>query len=127
MELDSSSDSITVACRKNSLNEKCLDILNLFSDITYYKGNSILYTLNAIVGNEKFQKIIQVYLKEFLYSTANTDDFITVVEEVSKMNLRPFLESYLYQNTVPMLIAEKGDNGTYILKQKSSSNFDNST
>lgn len=120
---DSSVKSISIACREKSSIEACQNVMNHFSSITYDKGSILMYTFNKVVGEEKFQEIIRKYLLKFQYKNANTNDFITLAEEVSQMNLRPFLESYLYQNTVPLINVEKGDDGTYILTQRSSGVF----
>ncbi|XP_078070754.1 aminopeptidase Q-like [Mustelus asterias] len=49
-------------------------ILDMFSDITYYKGASIIHMVSNFMTEELFAKGIRSYLKTFSYSNAVTDD-----------------------------------------------------
>lgn len=39
-------------------------------------------------------------------------------EVVPKIEIRPFMESYLYQERFPLISVEEDGNGTFILKQE---------
>ncbi|KAJ8937128.1 hypothetical protein NQ318_000623, partial [Aromia moschata] len=82
------------------------------------QGAAILLMLESIIGEEAFQKVVQRFLKTHAYGTVTTNDFITAIEDVvPEMNLRDFIESYVYQNRFPLIHVESG-NGTFILKQQ---------
>nr|CAH7734839.1 unnamed protein product [Callosobruchus chinensis] len=94
------------------------DIFEKFTDIVYDKAAYVLLMLEDVVGEEKFKKIIQAFLKGHVYKTATTNDFLVTVETVvPHINLRSFLESYLFQNKFPVVsIQMQGDK--YVLTQQ---------
>ncbi|XP_041041651.1 aminopeptidase Q-like isoform X1 [Carcharodon carcharias] len=49
-------------------------IMEMFSDITYYKGASIIHMISNFMTEELFVKGLRSYLKAFSYSNAVTDD-----------------------------------------------------
>ena len=91
------------------------DYLKSDGDI-YGKGAVVLHTLRYLIGDEAFFKS----LKRMAYPTkesekltdgrqtrfVNTDDFKTIAEEESKMDLDWFFEVYLRQPELPELVQE---------------------
>ncbi|XP_048382972.1 aminopeptidase Q-like isoform X2 [Stegostoma tigrinum] len=49
-------------------------IMEMFSDITYIKGASIIHMISNFMTEELFAKGLRSYLKAFSYSNAETDD-----------------------------------------------------
>ncbi|KAG5884358.1 hypothetical protein JTB14_030797 [Gonioctena quinquepunctata] len=95
------------------------DILGKFNSIIYEKGAGVILMLEDLIGEEKFKQSIRKFLSAHAFGSATTNDFITVVEEiVPDVNIRSFLESFLYQNKFPVVEVKNFENGTYILKQK---------
>ncbi|CAH1977070.1 unnamed protein product [Acanthoscelides obtectus] len=94
------------------------DIFDKFTDIVYDKAAGVLLMLEDVVGEEKFKKIVQAFLKSHIYKTVTTNDFLVAVETVvPHINLRGFLESYLFQNRFPVVsIQMEGDK--YVLTQQ---------
>ena len=95
------------------------DYLSSDGDI-YGKGASILHTLRYLIGDEAFFRA----LRRMAYPTkemekltdgkqtrlVNTDDFLTIAEQESKMKLDWFFELYLRQPKLPKLIYEQVEN-----------------
>lgn len=49
-------------------------INQIFDDISYSKGASLIRMLNGFLGQETFMNGVRSYLKEFAYSNATTND-----------------------------------------------------
>lgn len=74
--------------------------------------------IEFVIGEGAFQEVVRTFLKRHAYKTATTNDFISTIEEiVPNMELRNFIESYLYQTRFP-LINVIGSDGRYVLKQQ---------
>ena len=86
---------------KNKTDETILIPINEFRRpenvfiLPYDKGMWILDMLRYITGEETFQKIMDAYLSNFRYKTADTEDFIRICENVSGKNLKWFFNQWL--------------------------------
>ncbi len=95
------------------------DYLKSDGDI-YTKGAVVLHTLRYLIGDEAFFRS----LRRMCYPTkemesvtdgrqtrlVNTDDFLTIAEQESKIDLDWFFELYLRQPKLPKLISETTGN-----------------
>jgi aminopeptidase N len=103
------------------------DFIKSDGDI-YGKGAVILHTLRYLIGDDAFFRALRrmAYPTKAMESMTggrqqrlvNTDDFLTIAEEESKMELDWFFEVYLRQPKLPRLVQEKkymGDTSGYIL------------
>ena len=95
------------------------DFVNSDGDI-YGKGAVVLHTLRYLIGDDAFFRA----LRRMSYPTkemetftdgrqtrlVNTDDFLTIAEHESKMELDWFFEVYLRQPKLPKLITETSGN-----------------
>ena len=75
----------------------------LLNDNSYQKGSWVLHMLRRKLGDEVFQKGIQTYYATYKGSNASTDDFMHVMEKVSKQNLQLFFKQWLYTAGQPVL------------------------
>lgn len=92
------------------------DYLNSDGDI-YGKGAYVLHTLRYLIGDDAFfrslrrmaypTKEMESYTDGRQTRLVNTDDFLTIVNQESKMNLDWFFELYLRQPKLPKLVAEE--------------------
>lgn len=86
--------------------------------IIFLQAANLLLILESIIGEDKFKETIRKYLKKFAYKTVTTNDFLTTLEEVvPNIDVRSFMESYLYQKAYPLITIDEESNGTYILRQ----------
>ncbi|MEM4239491.1 MAG: HEAT repeat domain-containing protein, partial [Nitrososphaerota archaeon] len=79
----------------------------LFDTHSYQKGGLVLNMLRAQLGEDAFRKGLNLYLRRFAYSVADTEDFRKVMEEVSGKNLELFFEQFFYNAGHPSLRVEE--------------------
>ncbi|MDP4175755.1 MAG: M1 family metallopeptidase [Bacteroidota bacterium] len=68
----------------------------LFGTTVYDKGAWILHMLRFEVGDSVFFNILRTYYNEFKYKNASSEDFINVVNSVSKRDLNYFFDQWLF-------------------------------
>lgn len=72
------------------------------SSLTFYqKGAWALHVLRTEVGDEVFQKLIKRYLNTYKFKSAETADFIKIVEEESNTKLDWFVKAWLENPKLP--------------------------
>lgn len=101
MELDSlqSARSIRQPIESNH------DIKNAFDAITYQKGGAVLAMFEHWVGEDTFQKGIQLYLRRHQGRTATSDDLLAALDEVSERKVTAPFRTFLTQPGVPLVFA----------------------
>jgi aminopeptidase N len=79
------------------------DYMQLLNANSYQKGGWILHMLRHAVGNDAFHKIIREYYKRYAGKNANSDDFITLAQQVCGKPLAPMLNQWLRKPGLPVL------------------------
>jgi aminopeptidase N len=79
------------------------DYMQLLNANSYQKGGWILHMLRRTVGDTVFHKIIREYYSRYAGKNANSDDFITLAQEVSGKQLAPMLNQWLHLPGLPVL------------------------
>jgi len=74
---------------------------HLFCRIEYDKAAWVLHMLRFVVGDDSFFKILKKYAQDYAYSTASTEDFETVCEQVYGSDLGWFFNQWIYQSGYP--------------------------
>jgi len=78
------------------------DINAIFSSsLSYNKGSWVLHMLRHVVGDAAFFNIMQQHIIDHAYSTATTEDFQTVCESESGMDLGFFFQQWIYGEYYP--------------------------
>ncbi len=72
------------------------DLMRLLSTNSYQKGAWVLHMLRRELGDDLFWKGIRLYYERYRNTNAMTDDFKTVMEEVSGKDLDTFFHQWLY-------------------------------
>lgn len=72
-----------------------------FSSMPYEVGALALYALRLEVGAAVFAQIERTWVTTFRHGVAGTEDFIRVAGEQAGRDLRPFLQRWLYERTLP--------------------------
>lgn len=76
-----------------------LDNLNnaglVYGNIIYNKAPIVMDKLVALMGEENFQKGIQIYLKQFGYSNATWDDLIGILDKYTDKDLKSWSHSWI--------------------------------
>lgn len=79
------------------------DLMYLLNANSYQKGAWILHMLRCKVGDEIFWKGLYNYYQKYKLSNATSDDFRTVMEEISGMDLHPFFNQWLRNSGHPKI------------------------
>ena len=76
----------------------------------YYKGAYVLHTLRYLIGDKVFKSSIKEFLhmpKELPNNQTSTDEFISLIEENTGLDLSWFFKIYLYNASLPDLNIKK--------------------
>ncbi len=76
---------------------------DLFNPSVYVWGGFTLVALRDRVGDDVFFEILQTWVERFGGSTATTEEFLALVEEIAGQPARELVELWLYSTTVPPL------------------------
>ncbi|WP_393971135.1 M1 family metallopeptidase [Oxyplasma meridianum] len=93
------------------------DVAQIFDEISYGKGASILRMIEAYVGQENFRKGISRYLREHSYGNAKGSDLWTAIEKESRTSVTSVMEAWIKRMGYPVIEVSGKDN-KISLKQK---------
>src|SRR5881398_822261 len=81
------------------------EIEELFDEISYGKGASILRMIEAYIGPDKFQKGVGKYLEKFRYSNAAGQDLWNHLQEASGPDVNRIMEAWISKPGFPIITA----------------------
>jgi len=93
------------------------EIEELFDEISYGKGASILRMIEAYIGSENFKKGVAQYLQKFRYSNASGHDLWSSLQEASGTDVSRIMEGWISQEGFPVVKASLVG-GKLILEQE---------
>jgi hypothetical protein len=97
---------------------KITDIEQIYDDISYYKGSTLIYALYDYLGDELFQTNIVKYLDKFKYTTVNSELFInSIVEGLSdekKIQIKKMINDFINNKGINMLVL---NNDSYTIEK----------
>lgn len=76
---------------------------DLFNQGVYVRGGLTLHALRKEVGDDAFFRTLQTYTARYRNGNADTQDFISVAEEVSGKKLGSLFDTWLYSEQIPPL------------------------
>lgn len=81
-------------------------VANIFNHIVYDKGSWVLHMLRHVLGDEIFFDVLKSYVTDmrWSYGSVRTEDFQTICEEKSGLNLTDFFNQWLYYPYFPIYI-----------------------
>lgn len=79
------------------------EIEELFDEISYDKGGSILRMIEGYIGEEIFKKSLRKYISEFQYQNAEAKDLWKCLEEISKKPVLEIMKTFITQIGFPIL------------------------
>jgi aminopeptidase N len=86
------------------------DRRQIFDEISYGKGGSILRMIEAYVGEDAFRNGVSTYLNRFKFSNANGEDLWIALEEASGKQVAMIMREWIKKPGYPLLVAEvKGE------------------
>ncbi len=69
----------------------------LFDTYVYPRGAAVVNMLRFVLGEERFWKAINHYVKKFQYQNVETQQLVAVIEETTGQNLQWFFDEWLYK------------------------------
>ena len=93
------------------------DIEQVFDDISYGKGGSILRMIHHYMGDEKFRAGLTSYLEKFQYGNAEGNDLWTELERSSDLKISSIMNNWINQSGFP-IIEVNYDRNTLKLEQQ---------
>ncbi|MCB1671297.1 MAG: aminopeptidase N [Pseudomonadales bacterium] len=84
------------------------DVFNVFDDISYDKGASVLNQLSHFVGEEDFRLGVSNYLKSHAWENTGLADLVSALSLQSGIELQPWAEDWLSRAGVNTLEARFG-------------------
>ncbi|MCL4341494.1 MAG: M1 family metallopeptidase [Candidatus Thermoplasmatota archaeon] len=93
------------------------DIAQIFDEISYGKGASILRMIETYVGEDNFREGIRRYLKKYQYGNAMGSDLWNSIEEASGMPVSKIMEAWVKRKGYP-IISVKEDKEKLKISQK---------
>jgi len=93
------------------------EIEELFDEISYGKGASILRMIEAYIGSENFKKGVAQYLQKFRYSNASGHDLWSSLQDASGTDVSRIMEGWISQEGFPVIKASLVD-GRLTLEQE---------
>lgn len=96
-------DSFATARRIRQPIETIDDIYDAFDGITYGKGAAVTRMFEKYIGEEKFRKGVQKYLREHEFGTATAKDFLAAISAEAGQDISSAYSTFLDQPGVPMV------------------------
>lgn len=92
-------------------------VAQIFDEISYGKGGSILRMIESYVGEDHFRDGIRHYLRKHSYENAVGADLWNAIEEVSKKPVNRIMEAWIKRKGYPFVSVSK-NGGKLHLKQE---------
>ncbi len=93
------------------------EIEELFDEISYGKGASILRMIEAYIGPDKFQEGVRDYLNEFRYSNASGRDLWNHLQKASGTEVSRIMEEWISKPGFPV-VTVSWSGGELVLEQE---------
>jgi aminopeptidase 2 len=96
---------------------KATEVDQIFDQISYEKGATIIRMLNACLGEQKFMDGIRIYLKRHMYSNTETSDLWKALSESSGIDVETLMGSWIKDVGYPVVTIEnyKENNNEFTL------------
>ena len=92
-------------------------IREIFDEISYNKGGTVLRMLENFLGEKNFRLGLKRYLQNHKYQNATTDDLWDALEAASKKPVKKMMNSWIKQVGYPLVEADLNDS-KLILRQR---------
>ncbi len=83
------------------------EIAQIFDEISYGKGASILRMIEGYAGRDNFRNGIRKYLKDHEYSNAKGSDLWESIEKASGMPVSRIMEAWIRRKGYPVILASR--------------------
>ncbi|MCS4264763.1 aminopeptidase N [Serratia sp. BIGb0163] len=89
--------------------DKVIEMNNFYTLTVYEKGSEVIRMLHTLLGEEQFQKGIQLYFERHDGSAATCDDFVQAMEDASNVDLSLFRRWYSQSGTPLLTVRDEYD------------------
>src|SRR5207245_5054357 len=93
------------------------EIEEIFDDISYGKGASIIRMLEAYAGEDHFMRGVRSYLEKYKFSNAAGEDLWNQIEHVSKTRVKAIMNEWIRKPGYP-IVNVKLDGKKLIIRQE---------
>ncbi|KAG0307651.1 hypothetical protein BGZ98_010173 [Dissophora globulifera] len=93
------------------------EITQIFDEISYMKGASVLRMLSAWLGQNQLLLGIRKFIHKYMWSNANTDDLWVTLAEECKVDVPGFMSKWTRQTGYPVLSITELDTSTILVRQ----------
>ncbi|MEM3238351.1 MAG: M1 family metallopeptidase [Thermoplasmata archaeon] len=83
------------------------EITQIFDEISYGKGGSILRMIEAYVGLDNFRDGVRKYLTKFAYSNAEGQDLWNEIETITKQPMSRIMKAWIEKEGYPVISASR--------------------
>ncbi|XP_034944824.1 puromycin-sensitive aminopeptidase [Chelonus insularis] len=87
------------------------EIDEIFDDISYNKGASVIRMLHSYIGDDDFRKGMNLYLKRHSYANAETEDLWAALEEASHKPVGAVMSTWTKQQGFPLITVKQCQDG----------------
>ncbi|MGI0046026.1 MAG: M1 family metallopeptidase [Nitrosotalea sp.] len=94
------------------------EVRQIFDEISYNKGGSVLMMLEDFIGEENFRKGMHSYLKKHEYSNATTEDLWNSLGAASKKPVRQMMDTWVRQIGYPIIEATQVDSKIKLFQKR---------
>lgn len=89
--------------------DSVIEMNNFYTLTVYEKGAEVIRMIHTLLGEEKFQKGIQLYVERHDGSAATCDDFVQAMEDASGVDLTLFRRWYSQSGTPQLTVRDSYD------------------
>ncbi|MGX2956260.1 aminopeptidase N [Ursidibacter arcticus] len=89
--------------------EKVIEMNNFYTVTVYEKGAEVIRMIHTLLGEEKFQKGMKLYVAENDGKAATCEDFVSAMERASGIDLQQFRRWYSQSGTPELTVADEYD------------------
>ncbi|SQG88222.1 aminopeptidase N [Haemophilus influenzae] len=93
--------------------EKVIEMNNFYTVTVYEKGAEVIRMLHTLLGEQGFQKGMQLYIAENDGKAATCEDFVSAMERANNLDLNQFRRWYSQSGTPELLISDAYDEKTH--------------
>ena len=98
--------------------ERPEEIGQIFDEISYGKGSSVLAMLEGFLGAEKFRAGVTDYLRRFRFGNARTEDLWAALEHVSGERVGAIADPWISRPGLPRITARLTDAGLELVQRR---------
>ncbi len=94
------------------------EIGEIFDEVSYSKGASIIRMLAEYLGEEDFRNGLRYYLKKHSYKNTETEDLWDSLEKISHKPVRKIMQNWTSKSGYPLLEVKKEKNKLIISQER---------